>query len=418
MNTTMSGPKRKSSRPAHHSNNSATAFVNPWPSAGTPTWGEILQSSFPLGWYTDDLSCHKRARQLKVVTPDWGKADLEKRQLDKKNCVIGTWLGHASALVELPPLDNPEHRSIWLLFDPIFSMRAGPTQNSGVTRFKQAPCQAEDLPGCDAVLISHNHYDHLDAASIKAILKKFPRTKFFVGLGIKQWMSSMGVPDSQTCEMDWGQNREYSLEDFGVQPPPASTEQVIFRFSCVPAQHNSARSPVDQGRTLWCGWVVERFLHSQDESSESKATRRGVIYHAGDTGYRRTSRSDIVCPVFKEIGDKFGPVDLSFIPIWRGGTLGFFSYMGLRLSHHDIPAALHASPADAIAIHVDVRSRNSIGVHWGTFVGSASESYEAMIEFAEACENRAVESLDSESEGDNGRAGLLDIGASLAARIF
>ncbi|KIW93591.1 uncharacterized protein Z519_06196 [Cladophialophora bantiana CBS 173.52] len=413
----MSALKRKSSRPAHHSNNSANAFINPWPSAWMPSWAELLQSSFPLGWYSDELSGHKRARQLKVITPDWGKADLGRRNLDKSDCVVGTWLGHASALVELPPLDNPEHKSIWLLFDPIFSMRAGPTQNSGVARFKQAPCQAGDLPGCDAVFISHNHYDHLDAASIKEIVKKFTQAKFFVGLGIGQWMSSIGVSEAQICEMDWWQNREYSLEDFGVQSLPVSTDQVVFRFSCVPAQHNSARSPVDQGRTLWCGWVVERFLRSQDESSESQATRRGTIYHAGDTGYRRTSRSDVVCPVFREIGEKFGPVDLSFIPIWRGGTLGFFSYMGLRLSHHDIPAALHASPADAIAIHLDVQSRNSVGIHFGTFVGSESETYEATIEFAEACENRSVKNLDSQSEGGNGRAGLLDIGDSLAVQI-
>ncbi|OCT48170.1 N-acyl-phosphatidylethanolamine-hydrolyzing phospholipase D [Cladophialophora carrionii] len=410
----MSTFSSNASRPAHHANSSATAFVNPWPSASAPTWGELAQSSFPLGLYKDEHLRHEKARELKVVKPDWGKASLKDRNIDKATSVIGTWLGHASALVEIPPIDNIEQKSLWLLFDPVFSMRAGPTVNNGVARFKTAPCQVEDLPGCDAVFISHNHYDHLDAPSIRAIVQKFPQAKYFVSLGIKQWMSSMGVPVEQICEMDWWENREYCPEDFGIDTRPASTNQINFRFSCVPAQHNSARSPIDQGRTLWCGWVVERFIRTQDDSSESKATRKGSIYHAGDTGYRRTSRSDVVCPVFQEIGERFGAFDLSFIPIWRGGTLGFFSSWGLRLSHQDFPAAHHASPADAIAIHLDVRSRNTIGIHFGTFVGSENESYEAMIEFAKACDRHSVASLDSMGDDEYGRAGLLDIGDSLA----
>src|ERR1700742_1028250 len=146
----MSAPRDKASRPPHHANSSATAFVNPWPSASVPTWGELVQSSFPLGWYKEEHIRHEKARELKVVTPDWGKASLNTGNLDKTKSVIGTWLGHASALVEIPPLESIEQRSIWLLFDPIFSAKAGPTVNSGVLRFKKAPCQVDDLPGCDA----------------------------------------------------------------------------------------------------------------------------------------------------------------------------------------------------------------------------------------------------------------------------
>ncbi|EXJ54620.1 hypothetical protein A1O7_09961 [Cladophialophora yegresii CBS 114405] len=414
----MNTPSRKSPRPAHHANSTATAFVNPWPSAGAPTWGELVQSGFPLGLYKDEHVRHEKARELKVVKPDWGLASLKDSNIDMTRSVVGTWLGHASALVEIPPIDNIEQKSTWLLFDPVFSMRAGPTVNSGVARFKKAPCQVEDLPGCDAVFISHNHYDHLDAPSIRAVVQKFPQAKFFVSLGIKQWMSSMGVATEQICEMDWWDSREYCPEDFGVDTRRASTNQINFRFTCVPAQHNSARSPIDQGRTLWCGWVVERFVRTQDESSESHATRKGAVYHAGDTGYRRTSRSDVVCPVFQEIGKRFGPFDLSFIPIWRGGTLGFFSSWGLRLSHEDFPAAHHASPADAVAIHLDVKSRNTIGIHFGTFIGSENESYEAMIEFAQACDRHAVGSLDSLADNEHGRAGILDIGDSLAVQTL
>ncbi|KIW42062.1 uncharacterized protein PV06_05647 [Exophiala oligosperma] len=413
MSTTKDPPRR----PAHHANDYRTKFINPWPSAGAPTWGELLQASFPLSTYGVDLRKHHKARDMRVVKPDWGKASLTKQDLSKENAIIGTWLGHAGVMVEIPSLaPSPEAKSTWLLFDPIFSTRAGPTPYRGVARMKKSPCQVEDLPGCDAVFISHNHYDHLDWPTIQAITQKFPGAKYFVPLGNKQWMLSGGIPDKQIYELDWWQECEFGTSDFNAQ----RDEEFVLRVSCVPAQHNSGRSVTDQGCTLWCGWVVERFIASKDEpvSSTSKEARRGAIYHAGDTGYRRITKSETVCPAFKEIGGKFGPFDLSFVPIWRGGTLGFISYIGLRLSHHDVPSASHGSPADAIAIHCDVKSRNTVGIHFGTFVGSDNESYEAMIELSLACDEQGVGSLDgSSNEGQNGGAGTLDIGESLAVAI-
>ncbi|KAK5552459.1 Protein-lysine N-methyltransferase efm4 [Exophiala xenobiotica] len=413
----MSTVKPRPSRPAHHANNNGTRFINPWPSAGAPTWAELLQASFPFGFYKTDLHTHHKARAVKVVKPDWGAATLKDRNLDRRKCIISTWLGHAGALIEIPSLYEADGRSLWLLFDPIFSMRAGPTQYGGVVRAKSSPCQVEDLPGCDAIFISHNHYDHTDWPTIQAVSKRFPKTKYFVLLGIKQWLTSSGIPDKQIYELDWWQNREYSPLDFGLQVTSASDEETILRFSCVPAQHNSGRIVIDQGSTLWCGWVVERLLRSKDDSAESKATRQGAVYHAGDTGYRRITRSETVCPAFKEIGERFGPFDISFVPIWRGGSLGFISNLGLRLSHDDIPSALHGSPRDAVAIHQDVRSRNTVGIHFGTFVGSDNETNEAMIEFGQACDEQGVGDLDDENESDKGRAGTLDIGGSLAVAI-
>lgn len=430
-------------RPAHHANNSGTLFRNPWPSADKPTWNELVGISNAFSWYNNhNLHKNERAREIKVVTPDWGTASLNARGLKKEKCIIGTWLGHAGVMVELPlegVLDNPTRvlsriptgasssslanravRSLWILTDPIFSIRAGPTQWTGPSRMKPTPCEVSDLPGCDAVLISHNHYDHLDMLSIKAILARFPKCKYFVPLGNKNWLASTGIPKDHIYEMDWWSDTEFSPKDFGFEVEEKEADSTVLRFTCTPAQHNSGRGTLDQGNTLWCGWVVETFLHPKIQESDKlmvKRTRKGGIYLAGDTGYRRTAKSEDVCPVFKEIGKKFGPFDISFIPIWRGGTLGFVSYVGLRLSHQDIPSSLHASPADAIDIHKDVGSKVTIGVHFSTFIGSENESYEATIEFDECREEQKIGKLSDLSPSVNGRAGVVDIGESIAVEI-
>lgn len=266
-------------------------------------------------------------------------------------------------------------------------------------------------------MISHNHYDHLDLLTIKAIFKKFPKARYFVPLGNKSWICSLGVPENKVYELDWWQNREYSVEDFGHTTSQDTSDDTVLRFTCVPAQHNSGRSTLDQGRTLWSGWVIEQLLVSKDEAETPKSRRKGAVYYAGDTGYRRTAKSTAVCPIFKEIGRSFGPFDLSFVPIWRGGSLGFISYLGLRLSHNDIPSALHATPVDAIDIHKDVLSRNTVAIHFGTFVGSENESLEAIMEFDEAREDRGVLHLDEQGGDERGHAGIIDIGGSFAVEI-
>ncbi|KAF2420972.1 Metallo-hydrolase/oxidoreductase [Tothia fuscella] len=392
---------KSTTRPAHHANGTATSFKNPWPSANAPTWNELLQLSFPFTLYPH-LHKHKHAQDIEVVKPDWGEAKLKAKNLKRgdSGAVIGTWLGHAGAFVEF--LSPGISEGVYALFDPIFSSRAGPTAYTGPGRFKKSPCRIADLPGCDAVFISHNHYDHLDLTSVNDVLKSFPETRWFVPLGNKKWLVNTGVKADLIVELDWWHDWEGQLG--------TKTTSANFKVSCVPTQHTSGRSGLDKDSTLWAGWVLEKF--STGKTPAEKATRLAAVYHAGDTGYRRTTKSDIVCPAFKEIGSRFGPFDLSFIPIWRGGTLGFISYLGLRLSHHDIPSALHCSPTDAVAIHTDVQSQNTIGIHFGTFIGSENESHDAIIEFCEARGEMDVKGLDDEEPGEKGRAGTVDIGAS------
>jgi N-acyl-phosphatidylethanolamine-hydrolysing phospholipase D len=422
----------KFARPSHHANDTATAFKNPWESATAPTWSELLtKRTIPLEWYKDALHSHEKARKLEVVEPDWGKSNRQKRGLENKRCIVGTWLGHAGAIAQLPlqgstrskdsKIEGEVEDSLWLLFDPIFSYRAGPTQYTGPARFNKSPCSVADLPACDAVFVSHNHYDHLDASSVQSLIRRFPETKFFVPLGNKSWALEMGVPEQNVYELDWWDKREFSPLDFGRAVKEATADEIILRISCVPAQHTSGRGALDKDATLWCGWVIEQLHCSKDEVSAPTSRRIGSIYHAGDTGYRKLATSDVVCPAFKEIGTKFGAFDLAFIPIWRGGTLGFFSNWGLKLSHKDLPAQNHASPSDAVAIHLDVKARHTIGVHFGTFVGSENECLEAITEFGEACDERGVRDLPGQSMPEDvselGYAGTINIGASFSVEL-
>merc|ERR1712093_299544 len=462
-NTWSPFQKPDPNRPSHHTNSTRSSFRNPWPSASAPTWTEILQLSFPLSLYSNLGKKYPDVQDVKVVDPDWGEGELKARGLDgekeRNECIVGTTLGHAGVMVQVPlegtmilggkgPKGDGGKERLWVVFDPIFSARAGPTQYTGPGRLMRAPCQVEDFPGCDAVVISHNHYDHLDLPTIQAILKKFPKAKYFVPLGNKSWLANLGVSKELIIELDWWDEREFSLQDFGYSYAFSKSDsnsmgsersqETKIKFTCVPAQHNSARSPLDQGNTLWCGWVVEQLLISDDPDSDldpnsssplteakpspdvqtqTQTQRKGTIYHAGDTGYRPLSTSSTTCPIFLTIGEKFAPIDLSFLPIWRGGSLSFFSTLGLRLSHKDIPSALHASPADAMDIHADVGSRNSVGVHFGTFVGSENESLEPVLEFEEARVGRGVRSLRDEVREGETRAGVVDIGGSVAVRI-
>lgn len=137
--------------PPHHTNNQSTAFKNPWPSAEAPTWSEILKTKFPLHVYDDLVKKYPKTRDVKVVTPDWGKSSLESRGLARDGCIVGTLLGHAGAIVEIPLEGTAGHatskKSFWVVYDPIFSSRAGPTQYTGPQRLKKPPCEVIDLPG-------------------------------------------------------------------------------------------------------------------------------------------------------------------------------------------------------------------------------------------------------------------------------
>ncbi len=217
-----------------------------------------------------------------------------------------TWIGHATLLLQIAGLN--------VLTDPHFSERAFAVQWMGPKRRVPLTVKLDELPRIDLVLISHAHYDHLDETTVEALLKQAGGAPFFaVPLGVERWLKARGAMRVQA--FDWWQ----SLRVAGVD------------LHFVPARHWSARSLFDRNATLWGGWV----LRANDFS----------FYFAGDTGYSRD---------FIDIGERFGGFDLAAIPVGAYLPRWFMKDQ-------------HVDPDEAVRIHLDVKARQSVGIHWGSF---------------------------------------------------
>jgi L-ascorbate metabolism protein UlaG (beta-lactamase superfamily) len=214
------------------------------------------------------------------------------------------WIGHASTYVEVD--------GIRLLLDPVFAERVSPLP-VGPRRFHPPPIALADLPRIDAVLISHDHYDHLDMDTVRQLAAG--GTKFFVPLGIGAHLERWGVTTAQIEEMEWW------------QPRVIGSVQIV----CTPTRHYSGRSLRDRSATLWSSWSVIGPKHR--------------FFYSGDTGYSK---------LFADIGARFGPFDLAFIKIGAYGP---------GASWEDI----HMTPEQAVQVHRDVRGKRMVPVHWSTF---------------------------------------------------
>ncbi|KAF8196562.1 Metallo-hydrolase/oxidoreductase [Pholiota molesta] len=337
---------------AHHLKRGG--FQNPWPPKATLLESLATVLRIPL---SRARSFDIPVEPAKTVSCNFNSP----QELDGSYFVGATWLGHAGFYIELPWSKASTSQPTRIVFDPIFAERASPSTWIGPRRYLPTPCEVTDLPGVDFVVISHNHYDHLDIECLRQIHAHWPEVHFLVLLGVKRTITDeIKVDDGKIQEMDWWDRISFPIAD------------AVVEFVCTPAQHNSGKGILDQSKSLWASWVVRQLPSVGSPPTTS-------IYFAGDTGYSTASGP---CPAFKEIGEKYGPFDLAMIPIWRGASLSILGRMGLRLkpeATETLLSTLHASPSDALMLAKDIQAKHAIAMHYGTFCGSEDEAMEPLV---------------------------------------
>ncbi|SDX86903.1 MBL fold metallo-hydrolase [Paenibacillus sp. CF384] len=215
-----------------------------------------------------------------------------------------TWFGHSAFLLEI--------EGKRLLFDPMFADSPSPVSFFGGKRYSGGiPLQAEDFPKIDAIIQSHDHFDHLHEGTIRKMKDKAAR--FIVPLGVAKRLRKWGVDPAKISELDWGD--EVRLAGLTL--------------ACMPARHFSGRGLFDRNSTLWCSWVI--------------AGERNRVFYSGDSGYG---------PHFKEIGTKYGPFDLTLMECGQ---------------YDERWSSIHMMPEETVKAHVDVRGSLLMPVHWGAF---------------------------------------------------
>ncbi len=300
---------RDPSAPAHHGLNS---FVNIPPKPVYTIW---VQIRCLVGLEKADPPAVDPSLFPPVFKPETVVPDLERIRRPDPAVIQVTWIGHSSFLIQVDGLN--------ILTDPVFSRRVSPVSFAGPVRLAPPGLDFQDLPPIDAVLISHNHYDHLDKPTLQR-LGNGPRV--FVPLGHHRELAGWGV--FKVSELDWWQTSFLGA----------------VLVHCVPAKHNSNRGLFDIDRSLWSGWVVD--------------TKKGRIYFAGDTAYG---------PHFREIAARFSPIRLAMLPIGHYGP-------------HRLVKIVHMDPAEAIRAHLDLGAALSVAMHWGTFPLSPSPPAESLAE--------------------------------------
>ncbi|KAH0545175.1 hypothetical protein FGG08_000787 [Glutinoglossum americanum] len=313
-----------------HHRQDGKGFRNPWDSWKDPSILRILRV---ILW-----------RRLTGASPDTTPPTvpvhkpqfLTTRQTPQ---LRATWLGHACYLVEFPS-------GLRVLFDPVFTKRCSPFSWLGPSRYTEMPCEIEHIPSIDAVIISHNHYDHMSHPTILKIRELHPNASIFVPLGNRNWFTACGIHN--VTELDWWEECDMRLSSV-----VSESDTIIARIGCLPCQHTSSRRLIDKNATLWASWSVE--------SGGKK------VWFGGDTGYRAVPElpDDVDdygeehnyphCPAFKQIGDLRGPFDLGLIPIGAYNPRWFMSPM-------------HANPFDSVNIFLDTKCKRALGMHWGTWV--------------------------------------------------
>jgi len=241
--------------------------------------------------------------------------------------VVVTFVGHATFLIQVAGIN--------LLTDPVYSERASPVSFAGPRRVRAPGVRFDDLPAISLVLLSHNHYDHCDLGTLRALDRRF-QPRLLAPIGNGRLLRSAGI--RQVEEIDWWQSAS-------AAPLPVTL---------TPAQHFSARSMFDRNRALWGGFLIE-------------AGGRRILF-AGDSGYG---------PHWREIATRLGPFDLALLPIGAYEPRWFMK-------------DIHMNPAEAVQAHLDLGARQSIAMHFGTFQLTPEGIDEPVRDLATALRQRGV----------------------------
>ena len=236
-----------------------------------------------------------------------------------------TWLGHSSLMINID--------GYRILTDPVFEKRIsvlGPTRFNG-----DVPLDIDEIPEVDVVIISHDHYDHLNKYSVQRLIDK--SNTFVVPLAVGALLEDWGVPQDKIVELDWWQ--EYRLDQ-------------NLMIAATPAQHFSGRGIFDRNETLWASWVIQTPFHK--------------VFFSGDSGYFGG---------FKQIGEKYGPFDMTFIECGAYGK-GW--------------PKVHMFPEQTVQAHLDLKGNVLHPIHWGTFNLALHPWYEPMVRLAVAADYKNI----------------------------
>jgi N-acyl-phosphatidylethanolamine-hydrolysing phospholipase D len=285
--------------PAHH--RPGGGFRNPWPDA-TPAGFRAF-----LKWVLIDRMWQRRPKDPgpPAFTPRM-PSFAPRAAADE---ITVTWVGHATFLLQIGGLN--------VLTDPMWSERASPVQFAGPRRHRPPGFPLDSLPPIDLVLQSHDHYDHLDEATVRHLAARFPDARWLMPLGLAATLSSWGVGGVlRVRELDWWN----------------TVREGDVMITSTPAQHFSGRGFGDRDRALWCGWALR--------------IGERAIWFAGDTGYH---------PEFAAIGSRCGPFDVALMPVGAYEPRWFMR-------------PVHMNPDDAVRAFQDVRNAAfMVPMHWGTF---------------------------------------------------
>jgi len=313
-------------KPFHHLPNGT--FRNP---EGSPERNSNIKWSFRI--------FNKEKKKLDMTVPKEHVVEKEKVLSDlerlKDDDYIG-WIGHATFLIKLGKTT--------IITDPVFSKNAGPLF-FGPKRYTEPALKLNEIPKTDLILLTHNHYDHQDMTTIRRF--PFKDAKVMLPLNLGKYFTRNGYKDVD--EMDW-------YDEIKVNEN--------LKVTLLPAVHWSKRSFNDTNKTLWGNFLIEY--------KEKK------ILFACDTGFGN---------IYKDLGNKFGPIDLALINI---GAYNFYPIMPYKDK-----SAYHTNPEEALSVAKDLKSKKVIGMHWGTFVLSLEPIMEPPVRFKDNAEKYGFKKEDA-----------------------